>query len=109
MKRKKIASKDNIIVVDRSYTINKGGVILSFALPVGVSEISNVIQLGSMLMDYIQKDCGKFLAKNFFSKTETPILFAKNEELFMIWSFVAKDDNIVEELKKKKIKEVFYE
>ena len=109
MKRKRLASKDYLIVVDKSFTLSKGGVILSYAFSIEVSEISNIIKLGSMLMDWVQKEDGKFLAKNFFSKTETPVIFAKDEELFIIWSFVAKDDDIVKELKKKKIKEVIYD
>ena len=104
------ASNGDFIVVDSSYTVTKGGIVLSFAFPVGVSEIAEIIDLGAMFETYIKKDFGKMLSSNFFSKTATPVLFSRGEDMFMIWSFVAKDDKkALKDMKRLKIKEVKYE
>lgn len=105
-----IASNDNVIVVDSSYTYTKGGIVVSFAFPIGVTEVAEIIELGEMFETYIKKSFGKILSKNFFSKTTTPVLFSKGEEMFMIWSFVAKDnEKALKDMKNMRIKEIKYE
>lgn len=105
-----VASNDNMIVVDSSYTYTKGGIVVSFAFPVGVTEVAELIELGEMFETYIKKTFGKILSKDFFSKTATPVLFSKGEDIFMIWSFVAKDEKkALKDIEKMKIKEVKYE
>ena len=105
-----VASNDNMIVVDSSYTYTKGGIVVSFAFPVGVTEVAELIELGAMFEAYIKKTFGKILSKDFFSKTATPVLFSKGEDIFMIWAFVAKDEKkALKDIEKMKIKEVKYE
>lgn len=107
---KKIASNDNYIIVDSSYCQSKCGLVVSFAFPLFANEISVITELGNMFEEYVKKNFGKVLSKHFFSKTVTPVLFSKGEEMFMVWSFVAKDDKkALKQLKKLKVKEVEYE
>ena len=105
-----VASNNNLIVIDSSYTKTKGGIVLSFAFPVGVSELSEIIELGKLFEEYIHKSFGKILAKDFFAKTSSPVMFSKGEDIYMIWSFISDDDEkALKQMKKMKIKEIKYE
>lgn len=107
---KMVIANNNTIIVDSSYTKSKGGIIVSFAFPVGANEIEIIVELGKMFVEYIQKDFGKMLSDFFFAKTQSPVVFSKGEELFMVWAFVARDDEkALKEIKKRKIKEISYE
>lgn len=99
-----------IIRVDSSYTKTKDFVNLSFVCRIGTSEVTEVIELGKMLMQQVSKNYKKLIKDNFLAKSKTPYVFGKNEQLYMIWSFTGENTNEnLKLLKKFKIKEVDYD
>lgn len=61
-------------------------------------------------MEYVSKNYKKLIKENFLSKSKTPYVFGKNEQLYMIWSFTGeKSQKIKKLLKQYKIKEVNYD
>lgn len=104
-------SEPNMIVVDGAYSISKGNrICLSFAFPVGVTSVDEIKSLGEMLMEFVKEQYSDLILGFFLAKSESPLVFGKGEEVYMIWSFSGTaDKKTLAALKKFKIKEVKYE
>lgn len=106
----KYATEGNMIVVDVAYSINKAGITLSFACPVGVMEISEITELSKMFVKFVKTNYSDLIKGNFLAKSSSPYIFSKNEEVFMIWAFSGVEDkHTKQQLKNKKIRKIDYE
>jgi len=100
----------NTIVVDSAYSINKAGISLSFACSIGILEVNDIIELSTMMINFIKMNYSELISSNFIAKSATPYLFAKGDCVYMIWSFSGvEDEYTMQQLENKKIRKIDYE
>lgn len=102
---------DDKIVVVSSYSINKNGVLLSFAVPIYFCEVNEVVELSEAFTEYVLDKYGKLIKDGFSVKSETPYIYTDGGgALYMVWTFVTHEEgDAIKLLKKLNIPEVCYD
>lgn len=111
LKREFIADEDDgTTYIEPSYTINKQGIIISFKIPFGFDEISNIVELSNLFMETVQEQYIDLVEKyGLYSKSESPYVICLDGEPFLILCYVGKETpQLKSELQSLKIPEVNY-
>jgi len=108
---KKVASGENIIVVESDYVVNSQGVLVSFYIPTNFVEISELVELSNMFIEFVKKDYKELLEEfDFDSKSTTPIVYSDEEnKLKMVLCFCAEpSERLLSKLRGIGIKQTTY-
>lgn len=107
----KIASNDNVAIIDSSWCINRSGICLSFAIPIQVMSVDEIQDYGKEFMKAVNASHKNLIQHYFYAKTDTPIIAATSQgEIIMMWSFQGDNNKETkQELKNNNIKQINYD
>ena len=107
----KVAGEENYAIINSSWCVNRAGITLSFAISIQAMSVNDLNDYGKEFVKAVNKSYQDLLKEYFYAKTETPIVTATPDgEIIMMWSFQGQEsDEIKNELKKYKIKQINYD
>ncbi len=102
------ADDDNVTVISSSWCRTKSGIILSFAVPMDVLDVDEIVDYGKEFERAVKASYKDLLNEWFAAKTGAPVVAATpGGELIMLWSFQGEDDKETERaVKEAEIEEI---
>ena len=98
----KIAQKQNIIKVDASYNKSNQGIVITFTIPVDYDQVTNILKMSTMLVEFIMGNFKEFFKKyEFCTKFNTPMIIGEEQRLRLYMCFVGQNKKQIEEQLKK--------
>lgn len=87
---------DEVTLISSAWCVTKGGLQLSFAVPIDVMDVDEICTFGKMFVDAVNESYGDMIKQYFISKSETPIVCSTDGgETLMMWTFSAEDTDEV--------------
>lgn len=100
----------NVIEVQTSYNKNNQGIVVTFTIPVDYDQVTNIVNVSTMLSQFVLGNFSKLFKKhNFCAKYSSPMIVGQDQRLRLYMCFVANPTQELQmQLKNLGIKEVNY-
>lgn len=105
--KKQSSDNADCIIVETYYTITKAGVSLAFKIPVRSSVLSDIVNTGTGLVEFVSGNFIELISGRFYAKSSSPYLFAKDDGMYMLWAFSGKNnEETIDALENRKIRKI---